>query len=348
MEENLKQELEHEDSCKNCGSNYIEQGHSLPLCEECRDILSKRQFPISIRIFLIGLLAIIIISLLNFPKVLNTGITYERGIRFEQQHKYVSAAKEFEKTIEVYPDSAYALCKLYIAYYHNDEIYQAMSVFNKVVGMEIGNEELLNEANAVTARIDELYLPTEEFAKLQEGAANDDLDVYINKILEYSKDNAFNNYAKYALANAYYDIGNYEECRKITEEIIKEFPDSSMGNLLLAAVDRETGDFESAIEYCNKVLEHNTEHYSAIAAKARIELKRYNDEAALKFAQEAYNLKPSDAYTASTLALAYHYNNKLEDRDKLVEQFENGNLQGDYYYNMLKSVFSGAEKWREQ
>jgi tetratricopeptide (TPR) repeat protein len=347
MDQEFSQEMEQVDVCKNCGSTNIEEGHMIPLCTECRNMISKKPFPLWVKIFLLALAAAFIISILNFPKVLEAGIAYNRSAKFVKELKYVSAVKELEKTTAIYPDSTEALCELVLAYYKSGDVYNALRVFDIVAGRNMENEGLVEEVNAVITEVEDLRLPTEAFIKLEETDGDIDANEIINMILEYSKTNNLNNYEKFVLASYYYDAGNLDECKRITQEIIDVYPDFADGNLLLAAVERENSNYPLAIDYCNKVLDTNVEAYDAIAAKARIELKRLNDAEALELALEAYDINHQNSYVVATLALAYHFNNKFDKREELMKMYEDGTIKDDYSFNMLKSVIKGGEKWRD-
>lgn len=346
MEQEFSQDVEQVDGCKNCGSVNVEEGHTLPLCTECRNKFAKRPFPLWVKIFLLVLAATFVVSILNFPKVLEAGVAYERSSRLEKELKYVSAVKELEKTTAMYPDSTEALCKLILDYYKSEDIYNALRTFDIVAGREMENEGLVEAVNATITEIEDLYLPTEAFMKLEETIVNSDANEVVNLILEYGKTNNMNNYEKFALANYYYDAGNMDECKRVAQEIIDIYPDFAGGNLLLAAVEREKGNHDMAIDYCDQVLNSNIESYNAIAAKARIELKRFKDAEALNLALEAFDINPQNSYVVSTLALAYHFNNEFDKREELMKMYEDGTIKDDYSFNMLKSVIKGGEKWR--
>lgn len=346
MEQEIIQEANHEEVCKSCGRVDVEAGYVFPLCMECRDNISKKPYPIWIKVFLVALTAVFAVALMNFPKVLEVGIAYERGLQYESEAKYASAVKQFETVTNAYPDSTETQSRLFIAHYYNEDIENAVRVFGLIAGKELDNETLLLQVNGVFDRIENLYIPSEAFVQLLDQIPSLNAEQVISKITEYSLTNPLGYYEKLILANSYYDAGKFAECKNLVEEVLKVYPDFINGHLMMAAAARETGDFEVALEHCDQALFYNAEIYEAIAAKARIELKRSNDDIALKLAEEAYRKSPDNSYNAATLALTYHFNNMTKERDELVELFETGSLKDDRNLNLLKSVISGAKQWR--
>lgn len=127
-----KNDINAEIPCKNCGSSLVEEGYELALCQECRDLLSKRPIPVWIRVFFGIVTIILIFTLIKLPSSIRAGIAFERGVKADKSRKCVSAMNEYEKVIEVFPDSTLVLARLGIDYYRNEKIMECLIYLNKV------------------------------------------------------------------------------------------------------------------------------------------------------------------------------------------------------------------------
>lgn len=342
----LDQEITDDIVCKNCQSPNVEDGYTIPLCKACREKYYKKSLPA----WVIGLLcicaALAIFSLIQFPKSLGAGIAYEKGTRFAEAHKYISAAREFEKVKVAYPDSTIALCELFIAQFYNSDIYNAENTLGIISGRELKNEEVLNEVNTAVASLDTCYYLSKETEAIVKKNDAKTLSEIATIILDYGKTHKLNGYEKYLLGNHYFEENKFTECNNLLSQVIKEYPQYSDAYLLLAAAARETGNYDKGIAYCQKALEINRENVYAIGALSRLQIKKHLDKEGLETALSAYQLNRQDPYVLSTLAIAYHFNNMMNERDKIVAEYKKAGGLDEYTTKLMTDIFSGKLKWR--
>lgn len=139
--------------CKSCG-NAAEEGYVMPLCAECRDAYSKRELPTWLKCMGAIVIIIFVIALVRFPKALNLGISYEKGVKAEQNGNYSEAEKDYKEALDVYPDSDKLIARYGISAYKNGDILAAVVSFKKLDGKEI-DKDLVNEINPIVESIND-------------------------------------------------------------------------------------------------------------------------------------------------------------------------------------------------
>lgn len=334
--------------CKNCGDLSFEEGYNLKLCKKCRDKLSKRPIPLQIKLVSILLMALIIFSLLRFPHVIKVGVEFERGIQAEKASKYLTAVKHYEEAIKEYPESDEILVRLYASYYQNQNIDAAYNVFDQIVGTNPSNKQmeeiLVNEVNEITRKLDMYYIPSEELYNRLIDMQNPSTEELVSVLKSFVDEEEV--YAAYYLASLYFDLNRFNEANEVLSKVLTKNQDFYAGYILQAAIYRELGKYDEAVEIANKAIENNVEDISAYVTLSKIELKRKNNAKGLEYAKYAYELDAQDSYIIANLALAYHYNNLLDERDRYYKLYQNSNSRDEYTDELLKSIFDGTLQWQ--
>jgi tetratricopeptide (TPR) repeat protein len=331
--------------CACCGKQELEEGYVTPLCKECRQALVKRPIPLWIKGVSGVVVAIMLAAFFQFPSALGAGIHYEKGIKAENQKKYVTAVAEFTKAAQKYSDSTLIHCKLYIAYYYNEQIDEAYKEFNNISGKSIDSEEVLKEVNAATASMGDLYFYSDKLGVLLKKLKNSSSAERVTEELAFIKKNPKDVYAKYLLANDLYDVKRFDDAIKYCDEVITLFPTFNMGYCFEAAAYREKAEYETAIEMCNKALQNNYENAEAYVSLSKIELKRNHNKEGLTYAKKACLLNKQNDHALANLALAYHYNKMVKERDNTIKQMKK-EKRNAYEIQMVSDIISGKNKWR--
>lgn len=330
--------------CLNCNCSAVEWEYKAPLCRECRDKLSNRQIPLWIKAFFGIIFIVTILSLIMFPALLKAGVAYERGVRAENEKKYITAMNEYEKVLDKYPDSTLVLAKLSIAYYENDKIDKAIDAINMIIGQE-AEEDLIDRIDTIADNIATFYFLNEDLSKILNSPQQEyyteglvtQLENYVN---ERPEDVA----GKYYLADALYEFAEFDYAERLIKEVINSKPGFHSAYFFLAAIYREQGKYDEALECCKEVLSMNVENPGAYISMSKIELKRNNDEAALEMAEKAYELDKDNNQAVSNLSLAYHYNGMISERDNMFNILVDKNAE--YETEFLTSIFNGTNQWR--
>lgn len=334
--------------CKRCGNPEIEAGYTIDFCKNCREELSKLHLPIWVKGFALLVSAILIFALVKFPNTLSTGISYEKGIRFEQEKKYMSAMNEYETVVNTFPDSTEALCKLFITQYKAGRIGPASTTYQQLIGRDVKDDQLYEEVVKCFNQIDSWYYPTTEYYEILSVANNLSIEEIKEKVTEYVNKHPDDVYPQMDLAGIYLNDGETEKGKSILINILKNNPDFVDCSFYLASIYRQTKEYDKALELYNKMLLDNVERADAISAIARIEIKRGNEKPGLDMALKAYEIDNVDSFVLSNLILAYHYNNLKAERDKAFDLLKSQGNYSEADLALLTGIINGTDtEWRD-
>lgn len=304
--------------CENCGRSIVEEGYKFNLCKDCRDKLSKRPIPPSIKFVFLIVIGLVIYSLMRFPTTMKGAIAYERGKQAEEQKKYSTALEEYKKANEQYNNSGNIKSKIIIAQYYNGNYADVIDLLIALEGTTIDNEKLYDQIDDISLDLQDIYVLDSELSNLLDIIETDTDDIKIQKLTEYINVHPNNNMAAYMLSDLYCTQGNYEQAKYYMEIMLRQHPNNQYALVCMAAIERELENYDSAISYCNHILDMNVESAGAYAALARIELKRLNDKNALEYIEKAYELDSDNLSIMETLVETYHYNDMIEERNEIL------------------------------
>ncbi|WNS45605.1 hypothetical protein [Paenibacillus sp. MMS20-IR301] len=342
-EDRVQQEFE-ENRCQSCGRWDVEAEYQLPLCHECRTQLAKRPVPLWIKGTAAGVALLLIYALTLFPSSLAAGIHYQRGKEAYAGHKNWTAVHEFEQAAERYPDSTKITARLFLAYYHAGGINEAVQVFSKIGGEKAENAVIADEINNAIDELDRRYYSDDE---LQGIYAEADLSLRIANLEKYIADHPESASGRYYLADSYFDAEQFAKVEEVILKLQETEPGFDDAELLLAAAYRELKQYDQATGITESVLARNVESDRALFALSRIELKQHKDEQGLRDAEKAYQLNPDSGAYIANLALANHYNQRLDERDRLAGLLPGREDYSQQELDKLNSVFNETTAWRD-
>ena len=121
-------------------------------------------------------------------------------------------------------------------------------------------------------------------------------------------------------------------------------PNDSAAYVGLGVLCRKRGDLDGAMQYYQRAVALNPKGAQAYSSMAIIEMKRSNDRKALEYAEKASKLDSKDATLAANLAVAYHYNNRIADRDRMCAEAERLGYRG---LDSVQAIFRGEKSMRD-
>ena len=335
-----------ENVCQKCGSSAIEPGYALQLCTSCRNELAGTPVPVRVKLFLALITAVMLVALTNLPKAITAAIHFERGARAEASAHHLTALREYQAAAKVYGDSTQILARIFVAHYHNWELQEAATVLQKLGGREVLPRSAVQEINRVGARLNHFFEGTEELGPLLNKYGKDKSGKLITELRAHVAKKPNEVLWAYNLASQLYDREEYDEAERVLVKAMASNDDFDPGHTFLANIYREKRDFARAVACCDKVLQRNAESVPALTVLARIELKRGNDKQGLALAERAYALDKDEEICHLTLALAYHYNGRLAERDKYFQLYRMYKDSDDYNLRWLTSIINGERVWR--
>lgn len=336
--------------CRNCGSLDIEEGYDLELCPRCRKLYANRPIPVLIKIASIGLIIVLIVGMIKFTSNIEYIVKFKRGQKAERELNYVTAMKNYEEVNEHYPNNDKVMTKLLKSYYENNEIDKAYEIFYEIAGdhpeTKKMDSSLVKQVNDISAKMSRYYSASNEIAGRVDEISNASNSELISILESYIKTNKDDIYCRYILADIYFDEKQYKKCEELMSNVLATDNEFYSGYILRSAAYREEGFFKEAEEDLNNVLSHNHENISAIVGLSKLELKRKNNSKALEYAKKAIELDGDEAYVIANIALAYHFNGMIQERDEAYEKYKSFGEDDEYTLNLLDSIFSGSLEWQ--
>ncbi|MEZ2441775.1 tetratricopeptide repeat protein [Chitinophaga sp. RCC_12] len=304
--------------CHNCSNPEIEPGYQAPLCRDCRKKLSRYPVLTSVKLAAAGVLVLFLISGYNFPKYFKAGIIYEKAIKAEATHHYVTEKRLLEKVLQQFPDNFEASEHYIIAAFNNVELEEADSVIRLVAGRKSDNVELIDKTNNAIADFRYYMIADTAFAASLSRIPIDS-PLYEQTLEKYCNNHPEDACANYILAKHTYNNDNFSRADSLLNKLLKSNPDFQVAKIMLSHSYRKEKKFEKALQLCEEVLQQNAESYYALASYAKILLAQQRNKEALQRAQQAYELNPHEVMTLGTLTLANHFNDNIKERDRLLK-----------------------------
>jgi Flp pilus assembly protein TadD len=129
-----------------------------------------------------------------------------------------------------------------------------------------------------------------------------------------------------------------QEAKDAYEQALALHPENFQATIGLGVMYRKEGDYETAMACYRKALALKPGYAQAYSSMAVIELKRNHDKQALEYAKQGYEEDNEDPVIAANLAIMYHYNGMLEERDTYTEIAEKLGYQN---IETLYQIYSG-------
>ncbi len=331
-------------ACLNCGSHNIETGFKNPLCKECRERFIKYPIPLAIKIFAIAVAVVMIISMVKLPKNISAAIHLKRGKDAETEANYLTAQKEYEKTVELIPDLFEAKCHLLVASFRNMDFRTLLNTSKDIEGKLIEDQSLYSNMSAVMQSVND-YFPSDSFNALMEKYhSSDSIPAGVYK--KYISSTPTEIYPILSYASIEFDKKNYSYCDSLLNIGLQSAPFHTTIFSLKTSLKRELHQYDSSMYYCDQLLKLNKESTFGMSSKARTLFRQEKDKEGLQLALKSYDVDRKDPYSIATLAMAYHLNNNISERDKLMNAFKNDSLTATYM-QYVNDIISGKEKIRD-
>lgn len=337
---------EQQQQCIHCGSPAVVPDYANPLCTDCRTSFINYPVPKWVLLFAAGLGVVLIASLFNLPDNISSGIRLEKGIKEVDQHNYATAEEQLKAFSKAVPQSPEGNAYLLIASFYNGDLEQMYNAYKLIKNKQIDDEDLFNRVTGILNKADN-YFPSDSLNALYEANKQNDESLRDTALAHYVKNNPDDLYAASDYASVLYNNNEYSKADSIYTDILRVSDDYMPALFAMASLKRLENKPEESLVYCDKILNINHQNVYALSAKARTLLKLNKDKEALVLAKQTAQLSPDNDYNIATLAIVYHYNNMLNDRDKLVTMMtatKDSSRISTYQYAL--DVINNKEKFR--
>jgi tetratricopeptide (TPR) repeat protein len=331
-----------ESLCANCQLNVYEPGYAINLCSDCRQSLIKYPIPKWIKFFAIGILAVIVISLVRTQLYISAAIHLGKAENAIEQKHFVTAQKELALVINKFPDDLAANGYMMIACAYNLDFASYGAAYARIANKKTEDESFLNRVDAASAYIDQNFPKDTLMYKRIVAAANNK-----EKLLALT-DSTEEIALKTHIANFLYDMKDYERVESIINKVLAVDSNFYQALSLMSAVKRNTGKYDEAIAFCDRLLNINAQDIYAFSQKARIELKRKHDKEAAIFATRAIELDPDNDNAIEAKAMVdYFAGKKKESLASLAKIRSHEISSGDSTISKrLIPIINGSEIYR--
>lgn len=331
--------------CTNCGSHSAEYDSPSKLCAECRTKFIRFPIPLWIKGFGLGIALIVVLALTKLPAQLSLGVSLERGKAAIEERNYLTAQQHLEDFAVKVPDSEDGQAHLLIASFYNQDFEAFGNAYSKLEGKEVENNDLYERVSSLLNLADN-YFPTDSFDVVLARYDNDAAQIPDTAYENFLHGRVNEIYASTAYASKLYDAEDYPKCDSILKVVLRVDDEYIPAYALLATTKRQQDSFELSLKYCDKALAINQENPAAMCSKARTLVKMKRDKEALALAKRAFSLNSLDGYVQSTMALVYHFNNQVKERDEMLQTALKTDTASDGYAKHVLSVINGKEQYR--
>jgi hypothetical protein len=329
--------------CLQCGVHVEMIPGKNPLCPDCRTAFIKFPIPRWIKLFGAGVVIALGYALISLPATLNAGIHFERGSDAAKRNDHFTAQQELQMAVSGEHNFVKAKCALLISAFHNEDYETMQRMSNELNGVEIEDEELLNKANVAMAEAGS-FMPSDSFAKIVAQYNNDADQVPLQEVIAYLQTVPDDYYACMIVANSLFET-NKPAADSVLDQILTDNPGYRPALQLKAPLKRELGQFDSSYHYIDKLLQANRQSLTALSARVRTLLKEKRDAQALKEAEALYRMDPTDMNVRSSYALALHFNNKMQERDGIMNAAYKDTASA-IYFEFAKEIINGKRPFR--
>lgn len=306
--------------CISCRNKPYQEGYATKLCADCRSIFVKYPFPRWIMAVAIGVSIVMVIGLVRMPKYITASVNLSRGEKAVEQRNYLTASKYLRRVLDVLPNSVDANLNMLICSAYQLDLIALGASYEAVADEKIEDAALFDNVESALKSVQDIIPMDTNIHSEIEMAANDS----VNGLIQLSQKNS-NEYqdldfgSQLLIANSMYENKQYTQCDQLLGSVLNHKPDFISALHLMAATKRTLFKLEEALTYCERLLVINHEDIAAIGQEAKIEIKRKNLGAAMKYANEAMSIDPDNVYALEAKALAIFYNHQpLEESKKYL------------------------------
>lgn len=310
-----------ESGCVNCQHPDIEAGYQAPLCRECRKKLSRYPVAKWVKAFAIVISILFLISLYQLPRYFKAGVTFKKALHAESAHRYVTEKKLLQKVLQQFPNHYQAGMHYMMACFKNDDLHETDSMINLLWEKETENEQVIAGKEKISEGMALFSLRDDHFADSLSQFDNE-TPQYRDALDQYYQKRSVDACAAILLGTYTYHQGDYVKAERIVHKLVQDEPAFLSAWVLLSNIYQDDKQYDKAREACDEALRINAEYAPAWAAYATMLLKQKQDKEALEKAASAYEMDPENSSALYALALANHFNNHPEERDRLYEKLK--------------------------
>jgi hypothetical protein len=326
-------------TCVSCKAKPALVGYPTALCSDCRRHFIRFPIPLWIRIFGVAVLLIVLFACVFLPRQLSTGIHKARGEKAESEHRYLTAYKEFKLAEKGLPDNTELRAHLVITGIYNENDDDIHKYGRLITDKSLDNEDLNRDLNKASEVLD-YYILSEQMKDLNERFPDGIPDTAFQHALDKHPDDYIVQYYWAMNLDLKEDLPG---AAKAASTILYKNPMDVPALKLADQVAVERKLYDSALDYCDRMLALNQENLFALSGKARNLLRLGRVKEAEGPAETGYKLDDTSAYTVGTMALLYHCQKQDAKARPLIQQLQKDHNPDDSAkVNYVLGVINGT------
>jgi hypothetical protein len=301
--------------CRSCGTQPVVGEQPNPLCDSCRMKFIRFPIPVWVKGFGIAVLILVLLGLFSFPKQLMTGIHMKRAENAIAKKKYLTAERELEKVLASAPEMKNAKLDLLTASYYTMDLATLVNMVNSLKGVSFEKDAHFSAAEDLATEALKFF-PSDSLFDLMQQKTDSAKTRELMK--SYVVQHAEESYAVCTYIDSYSEKESKEWCDSMIDKLLQTDPNNTKALMTAIYLARQQHRYDSALNYCQQLLNQNAECSYAMAARARIFMAQNQITKGIELSKKACALDSTDGYSQATLALGYHLNNQPAERDKLI------------------------------
>lgn len=310
----------------------------------------KFRVPVGIIVFLVTVIALDLICMIRFPKVLADYKIFALAEERIDNGETSLAINELYDLAEKHQKSVPIMVKLVDLSMENGYYDMAgYAIDTYLVGKSISDSEY-NRIDGYYEKLENYYATYDAIEKIVSSMTDQDTsdETYYDNIKTQLLSLLQEEGQDYAYV--YYYLGLVEEDKVAARDYLllsyENDPNCFDARAQLSIMSRRLGDIEGAKQYALEALDMDKQDTTALRAMATIALVEGDLEKGLQYAEDAYNIYPDGGYIRDTYAIALYANGREEDSKRITDeitasgltleedtiQFLNGEMTLEEYY----------------
>ncbi|RYZ97322.1 MAG: hypothetical protein EOP47_21950 [Sphingobacteriaceae bacterium] len=277
-------------------------------------------------------------------KYISAAVHLGKAEKAMEQKRFETAQKELEQVLEKFPDDVTTNADMIIASSFNMDIESVKTAYYKIADKKIEDADFFKRIESSITYATS-YAPSDTVMVKKIDEVKNDRE----KLLAlYKTSDTAQAIIKLYIANQLFELKDYASVEMISKDVLSINPEFHTALSLMSAAKRNTGKYDEALEYCDRMLDVNKEDIYAISQKARIELKRKHDKQAATYAREAMYINPDSDSALEAMIMVDHFTGrKKESRANFATLKTHAYSSGDStILNRVSAIISGSEVYR--
>lgn len=314
--------------CKTYERDRSENPDSV-LCLGCREQYIRYPIPKWIRIVMAAAAIIVAFAMISTPAAILDFKAYRQSLEAYNNRDYNTAVNGYLSVTGSRTGSTKINEQLFLAYAKAQRFYDASLILNEKLAGKDASDETYEEINSYVDLMDSYYYTIEKASIVfDDEKLQDDTPGALQAMDALKEDEQINDallllyLSQLNIYNGDLDLAVAQQKEACLAEPRFTFLNAQLGNL-----QRRMGDYEKATATYRLALTINGDDETALVGLGVLELLQGDNEEALKYIKEAYDLNKNGDFVAEAYAVALHASGRTGEAQIIYNEYKDS----DYY-----------------